>query len=84
MNVALKSGAQKETSTTCVEPMAMRGLLHPVSAERHAAPPSPMSSRVVAEQQRAAVALTGFHVGEILSAHELRKRLRDRQQQRLG
>src|SRR5262249_56579765 len=79
-----RADGNRPSLTIRFEPMSMRGLFRAVSADRHGAPPPLMASRVVGEQQRATDSFAGFHVREILSAHELRKRLCDRKQQRLG
>src|ERR1700744_708080 len=47
-----------------LEPTAMCRLLGTVAAERHAAPASAVTPRVVGEQQRAGRALAGLHVGK--------------------
>src|SRR6202022_878399 len=68
-------------SVLALESVAMRGLFGAVATNRHAAPSSRPSPRVVREDQRAAMSLARLRVGEVFFAHELRQRLADRQQQ---
>ena len=60
--------------------VAMGCLLGPVAADRHAAPASGVTARVVDEKERASGALAGLHVREILAADESGQCLPDRQQ----
>jgi hypothetical protein len=61
--------------------MSMSGLLCPVAADGHAAPPARTTARAVNEDQRAGRTFTRFHVCEILLAHESRQGFPDRQEQ---
>src|SRR5215813_8401032 len=74
----------RRPSVLLLEPAAVRGLLGAIAADRHAAPPSRASPRVVGEHQRAPVSLARLHVREIFLAHEPRQRFADRQQQGFG
>ncbi len=67
-------------SATVPEPLAVRGLLGAIAADRHAAPSSRPAPRTVGEHQGAAMALARFDVGEIFFTDESRQRFADRQQ----
>jgi acyl-CoA synthetase (AMP-forming)/AMP-acid ligase II len=69
-------------SLLVLAPVAVSGLFGAIAADRHAAPSSRPPACTVGEHQRAAMSLTGFDVGEIFLARELRQGFADRQQQR--
>src|SRR5580692_4597980 len=71
-------------SAPVLEPQAVSSLFGAIAADRHAAPPSRPSSRMVGEDQRAAMSLAGFDVGKVFFAHKPRQRFADRQQQGFG
>jgi enoyl-CoA hydratase/carnithine racemase len=62
----------------------MGSLLRSITANRHAAPPLRLPTRSVEKEQRTGGSLAGFYAGEIGVAHELRHRLRDREQKGVG
>src|SRR5262249_12746387 len=70
-------------SSRLFEPMTMGCLFGAIAARRHTAPSSSAPSGAIDEQECAAKALAGLHVGEILLAHEPGQRFANRQQQRL-
>jgi len=69
-------------SLLVLAPVAVSGLFGAIAADRHAAPSSRPPACTVGEHQRAAMSLTGFDVGEIFLARELRQGFADQQQQR--
>jgi hypothetical protein len=65
-----------------LEPVAVRGLFGAIAADRHAAPSSRASARMVGEYQRAARSLACFDAGEVFVTYKSRQNFTDRQQQR--
>src|SRR5262245_49493104 len=64
-----------------LEPLPVSGDLRPVAADRHAAPPARVPSRVIGKQQCAPMTLARFHVGEVFVADKFRQDLGDGDQQ---
>src|SRR6516225_729978 len=64
--------------------MAVSRLLRAIAADRHAAPPPRMTSRMVGEEKRTGRSLASLHVAKIFRADKLRKCLSDRYEQGLG
>jgi len=62
--------------------LPVRGLLRPIPADRHAAPPSHTTSSSIDEQKRAGRPLASLHVGEVLCAYKVCQRLCYRKEQR--
>jgi len=71
-------------SVLVLEPVAVRGLLGAIAADRHAAPSPRPPPGTVGEHQRAAMSLARFDVGEVFFTHKPCQDLADRQQQRFG
>ena len=59
-----------------LEPVSVRRLFCSIATDRHAAPPSGMTSGSIDEEKRAGRPLASFHLGEVLCADELRQRPR--------
>jgi hypothetical protein len=70
--------------TLSLEPISVRSLFCAIAANRHTAPPAPMTVGSIEEEKGTGWSLASFHIGEVLYADEVRERSRYWKEQRLG
>jgi hypothetical protein len=73
-----------QLSAPSLEPISVSSLFCAIAANRHTAPPAPMTVGSIEEEKRTGWSLASFHIGEVLYADEVRERSRYGKEQRLG